>query len=183
MIAGKVRSASGAPVEGANLQLTDGAGRRVFFVSRTQSSSDGTYEQAGLKPGTYTASFEKEGYAPASQSIEITREGVAQVDFVLLQGGRLRIVVGDAAGAAVEGADVALLGNDGKAVTKGLTLTNLFSAGSDRTDVNGTIVLRGVAPGTYTVLASRSGVSARSRPFEVLEGAETPVELTLGGSE
>jgi protocatechuate 3,4-dioxygenase beta subunit len=180
-VSGVVRNAQGVPVEGAAMQLRDLKGRRVFAISLTQTSGDGTYSQGSLRPDTFDVTFEKEGYAPETQRVTLTAGAPAKLDFVLRQGGRIEVTVRGADGAPVKDAVVTLFDADGRQVTRSLTLANIFSTNRSRTDANGQVVLTGVVPGTYRVavqVAGREGAVDRAG-VEAVEGALTPVEIVI----
>ena len=178
-LAGAVRTAAGVPVEGASIHLVDSGGRAVSQISLVTSSSDGSYAvNPALRPGTYDARAEKEGYAPATLRVTIRAGETAPADFTLLRGGRIDVVV-VRAGERVEGAMVSLLDADGRPVTRGLTLHNIFSLGRDRTDRDGRITLESVAAGPYTIRPQKGHPVTSPTPVEAIESGTTPIELAL----
>ncbi|MCE9636883.1 MAG: carboxypeptidase regulatory-like domain-containing protein [Planctomycetes bacterium] len=180
-VAGLVTNAQGTPVEGASIQIRDARGRRVFSIALTQTNGDGTYSQGTLRPDVYDITFEKDGYAPATQRVTLTTGAAVKLDFTMLQGGRIEVSVRDAGGAPVKDAVITLYDASGKAVTKGITLTNLFSLNRNRTDANGVVLVTGVAAGVYRVSvtpAGRDDVTERAG-VEVVEGGLTPVEIAV----
>lgn len=179
VLSGMVRSAAGTPLEGASVNVQDAEGRDVFLIDMTTSSNNGSYTQGSLKPGSYTISVDKDGYAPASAAVTVRAGVEAKQDFTLLQGGRLDVTVRSTTGDAVDGALLVLIDSSGEPVTKSVTLTNLFSTSKTKTDANGQTTIRGVSAGSYRVRATRSGVVATSELVEVFEGTSTAVEITL----
>ena len=178
-LAGAVRTAAGVPVEGASIHLVDSGGRAVSQISLVTSSSDGSYAvNPALRPGTYDARAEKEGYAPATLRVTIRAGETAPADFTLLRGGRIDVVV-VRAGERVEGAMVSLLDADGRPVTRGLTLHNIFSLGRDRTDRDGRITLESVAAGRYTIRAQKGDAVTSPTPVEAIESGTTPIDFAL----
>jgi protocatechuate 3,4-dioxygenase beta subunit len=87
-------SAAGAPVAGALLRVEDaaasGLSSPVFpfgpTLSRTADGS-GSFEIPGLPAGTYKITIEKEGFAPATVSVEVRPGAVASVEIELQPAG------------------------------------------------------------------------------------------------
>jgi len=185
-LSGMVKNAQGVPIEGAAVQLRDSRGRPVYFISLTQTSSDGNYTQASLRPDTYEVTIEKEGYAPARQSVAVGTSGgdrAAKLDATLLQGGRIDVFATTADGAAVKDATVTLVDAQGQTVTRGVTLSNIFSLDRNRTDAQGRVRVAGVAAGTYKVVVAVGERRVERPGVEVLEAGVTPVEVTLPAGE
>jgi len=93
-VQGTVKDSAGRPLQGAQVVLTPvsgGAGQ----VARTDSS--GTYNFAGLEPGTYTLQVNVVTYTSTTQNISVTQDINATLDFSLQkkeitkQGGSLRV--------------------------------------------------------------------------------------------
>ncbi len=178
-VSGLVRNAAGIPLSGASLTVTDADGVSVFLVDLTPSSSDGRYAAERLVPGTYTLTFRKDGYAPASERVTVTAGTPATQDFTLLQGGTLDLNVRTAAGDPAAKAVIKLLDAEGRVVTKSLSLETLFATSADRTDANGHVTVRSIAAGSYRVRVTLAGVASTSEPIEIVEGGTTPFEFTL----
>lgn len=184
-LSGTVRNGAGVPLEGASITLRDSRGRQVFLISLTQSSSDGTYTQATLRPETYEVTIEKEGYAPATQRVTVSADAPGKLDVTLLQGGRIELTVFQADGAPAKDATIALFDAAGQPVRRGVTLTNIFSLQRNRTDANGRATVAGVAAGVYRVVVSPAAGdrTAERSDIQVVEAGVTPVELTLPAAE
>lgn len=176
-VSGKVLNSAGKPIDGAAVQIRDTSGRLVFLVSFANTSADGSFTQAQVKPGTYDVSIEKDGYAPATRRVEVTLGKDSKVDFTLLMGGWIDVTVLTAADAAVANANVTLLDPAGHRVEKGLTLSNIGSSTQVKTNAGGQITLRGIAPGSYVVKVRRDDGTEQSKPVDVVEGASAAVEI------
>lgn len=184
-ISGLVKNAQGVPIEGASVQVRDSRGRPVYFISLTQTSSDGTYTQASLRPDTYEVTIGKDGYAPSTQRVTVGEERAAKLDATLLQGGFIDVLAIASDGSPAKGATVTLYDAQGQVVSRGVTLSNIFSLDRNRTDATGRVRVAGVAPGTYRVVVAAAGSDRKAeRPgVEVVEAGVTPVEVTLPAGE
>lgn len=180
-VEGVVRDAAGVPVAAVSIRARDVRGRELFPVSLYASSADGTFLVAALRPGTYELTAERDGWAPATRSVAVaSAERAERVDFTLLQGGRIEVVVLDGEQKPVAGASVSLYDAAGQRVSRGLTSRSIFSTNANTTGADGRVVLAGVAAGTYEVRAGRPGAETVRRPgIVVAEGAPTPVEVAL----
>lgn len=179
VVVGTVKNAAGAPLEGASLHVRDAQGRRVFLVSLTNTSTDGTYSQGQLKPGEYDVAIEKDGFAPSTQRVLVEAGKSARADFTLLQGGRIEVTARVEGAGALANASVTLLDASGRAVQKGLTLASIFSGSDPRTDAHGQITMRGVAAGSYTVKVRRDDGVEATRAVDVVDGASAAVEVVF----
>jgi protocatechuate 3,4-dioxygenase beta subunit len=181
-LTGAVKTAGGLPLEGASLQVRDAQGRSVYSISLTTSSSDGSYTQAQLKPGEYDVTMEKEGFAPATQHVAIETAKTAHADFTMLQGGSVSVTALASASPHADpaaGVVVTLWDAAGRKVEKGLTLQNIFSSSTARTDAHGQITLHAVAAGSYTVKATNDAGAEAKATVDVVEGANAAVTLTF----
>jgi uncharacterized surface anchored protein len=179
-LSGKVHDSAGKAIEGAAAQVRDMKGRRVFLVSFANTSADGSFTQGQMKPGEYDVTIEKEGYAPATQHVVTTVGGETKADFTLLKGGSIEVTALRADGQTPLGnAAVTLWDSAGRLVEKGLTLQNIFSNSSARTNASGKLTLNGVAPGRYRVQVAESAAATASQTADVVEGTATPVEVRL----
>ncbi len=178
-VTGFVRNAAGTPISGAQLVVTDDQGRALFLVGLTSSSSDGSYIQATLPPGRFTFAFSKDGYAPAEKESEVAVGEQVTLDFTLLKGGTIDVVVTDEGGAPLGGALVDVLDADGNRIERAISISSIFSTQAAKTDARGDCRLDGISPGTYTIGVSKDAASRRSDPFEVVEGGSSRVEIQL----
>jgi hypothetical protein len=177
-LAGTVKTSAGKTIEGAAVHVRDMKGHNVFLISFANTSADGTYTQGQMKPGEYDVTVEKDGFAPATQHVVITLGKETRADYTLLMGGWIDVVARKADGETpLAGAGVALFDADGRRVEKGLTLQNLFSTSSSRTDKDGKFTFKGVAAGQYRVDVSVDAATTVSGTADVHEGSGTPVEI------
>jgi hypothetical protein len=179
MLAGAVKTSAGdKPIEGAAVNVQDLKGRRVFLLTFATTSADGSYTQGQVKPGEYDVIAEKEGFAPSTQRVVVTIGKETRADFKMLMGGWIDVVATKADGeTALANAAVTLYDASGRRVEKGLTLQNVFSSSSNRTDPKGKITLKGVAAGQYRVDVEVDAATTVSATADVHEGAGTPVEI------
>lgn len=179
-LAGTVKDSAGKPVEGAAVQVRDLKGRRVFLMSFANTSADGSFTQGQMKPGEYDVSIEKDGYAPAKQRVVTTLGAETRADFTLLTGGTVEVTALRADGTTpLANAEVTLFDAAGRRVEKGLTLQNIFSTSSTKTDAAGKVTLKGIAPGQYRVQVTLDAANTASAAADVAEGAATRVEVRL----
>jgi protocatechuate 3,4-dioxygenase beta subunit len=159
-IKGKVLTKRGEPVGDADVsaRTTGGDVRANTQWSGATSKADGSYELAGLRPGTYLVEpstdrgvTPREGYkidAPAGKTVER--------DLVLDDGGRIEGTVVDEKGTPVAGVRV-----NAHALARDFS----FRWGDDkRTDANGKFVLDGLRAGDYRVMASRGWFETLRKP-------------------
>ena len=180
-LVGLVKNAKGTPLEGASIQIRDSRGRSVFSISLQQTNGDGTYTQGALRPDTYDVTFEKDGYAPATQRVTVATGTPTKLDFTLVEGGRLEVTVKDDLGMFVKDAVVSLTDAAGRPVQRGTTLTNLFSTDRARTNANGQVLIPGMAAGVYKVAVTAPGRTTATVPVqvEIVGGSLTPVEIVV----
>jgi hypothetical protein len=181
-------AATGYPIGGVQIGLTDDAGQQVFGNSLSvYTDADGSYEITNLPPGTYKVKFSSEGalgsqYYPGASTLSAASsvtvgagQTVTGIDGALTPGGTLAGRVTDAStGQALADVDVAVVDTRGAFVTFGFT------------DPNGRYEIPGIAPGTYYVqfFPTGSGIGATDQPqfyggTSGLAGA-TPVTISAG---
>jgi hypothetical protein len=79
-LAGTVLDASGEPVEGAAVVLTDLEG---VLRARTSTRAEGRYALGGLDAGAYTLTVITPGRLPAAEAVTVPEDGCATEDLVL----------------------------------------------------------------------------------------------------
>ncbi|MDO8847122.1 MAG: carboxypeptidase-like regulatory domain-containing protein [Coriobacteriia bacterium] len=163
VVQGRVSNASGM----ADLGWWTGglAGVEVSFGGRTvltDASGCFVIEEVEFGSGTITAT--KEGFNPASTTVETTRtKPIASVGIRLDNHGTLRVHVTDEAGVALSGVQTYLVGYDR----------------SDITDENGDLVLE-MPYGTYRIAFKKGGYQGLAPvDFEVRLGEETAGTVTM----
>ena len=143
-------AATGYPLGGESVKLTDDAGRQVYSAQYTTTLSDGRYDVTNLPPGSYKVEFASEGalgfqyYKDASTLSTATAvtvapgQAVTNINGALVQGGTLAGLVTDpATGQGVSDAYIQVLDASGNYVTYGYT------------DPSGHYEIHGIAPGSY----------------------------------
>ncbi|MBC7927086.1 MAG: TonB-dependent receptor, partial [Bryobacteraceae bacterium] len=95
-IDGTVTDATGAAVPRAVVSLHDLQKRQI---TRSESNASGAYLLPGVSVGSYTLRTEREGFAPASQSLEVTTIGNIRADVQLaVIGGKTSVTVTESPG-------------------------------------------------------------------------------------
>ncbi|MFN8038400.1 MAG: carboxypeptidase regulatory-like domain-containing protein [Acidimicrobiales bacterium] len=156
----------GAPLADATVTLVDSRTGRSFTAL---TGSDGRYELPGMRVGTHSLQVEASGYLDDGPSPVTVGAGVGGGrDVTLSVGGSIRGIVRDAATNPVPGATVAAADGLGGSVAA--------VAGAD-----GSYLIAGLRPGTFTVSASGDGHGAASQAGVVVaDGAEVVgIDLTL----
>jgi protocatechuate 3,4-dioxygenase beta subunit len=178
-LSGRVTDDTGKPVEDATISLKDSRGRPVFSFSLATSGSDGRYDVHGLAAGTYTVRFEAKGLAPDERPVTVGASG-GTMDGVLSRGGTLVVTVEDGAGLPLAGAKVTLLDAKGQAVTRTLSLVNIFDGDRSVTDAQGVATLTDLAPGSYRLKAAKEGFAASEEVTAgVTSGGSARIRVTL----
>jgi hypothetical protein len=175
---GVVRAHDGRALRGAWV-TAEGTGAAQW----TETGDDGTFEMAGLRPGTYDVTARADGEPSTEEpvSVNVANRGEATVEIRLVQGGSIRGAVVDEHGQPVAG-------------------VNLFAASdppsrhsrNDTTETrdDGTFVFDGLAPGIYWIMASQEGSGALRAPgnadadmrgerVEVRAGKTARIELVV----
>lgn len=157
---------SGVVRNGASLAVAGAAVATGSGGYSTTTDSYGAYTIANVDPGTYTLTASKTGYNSDTRSgVVAAAYAVTTTDFTINTiPGAISGVVTMSGGQALSGATVA-------------TDTGGYST---VTASNGSYTLSGVAPGTYSVTASKSGyISSTNTPVSVSQGATTTSNFTL----
>jgi Carboxypeptidase regulatory-like domain len=185
-------AASGGPIGGVSVLLTDNAGNAVYPDSEATTEPDGTYEFTNLAPGAYKVEFLDTGFlskgglgfqyyddaSTLSSASSVTvgaGQAVTSIDAALIQGGILEGHLTDVVtGQGLADADVEIVDSTNHELTFG------------ETDPNGNYEIPGIAPGTYYVEFLPYGDSFTYQLLfyggsATLAGA-TPVTITAGAT-
>lgn len=168
-VAGAVSDAdSGEPVEGAEVTVTDGDGEPA---GAAETGGFGGYAVRDLEPGAYTVVVEADGYEDASRdtTVEVGETTAEDVALEPTSGAVAGSVAEADSGDPVEGAEVAVTGEDGE------------TAGSDQTDAEGGYAVADLQPATYTVTVEADGYESQSRETTVEGGETTEEDFALDG--
>ena len=179
LLTGVVRDDAGAPVEKATISLRDAQGNKVQLFSMATTGSDGRYAMHSVEPGRYTVLFEAKGHAPDERPVEITDAG-GSADGTLTRGATVAVTVKDQDGTPVADARIRLIDEQGREVTRTISLAN-FDSGRRYTDAAGAASLADLAAGTYVVTCEKAGyVVLGSNPRATLEpGRVSTLTITL----
>jgi hypothetical protein len=180
-------AATGYPIGGAQVMLTDAAGNPVYPSESASTEPDGTYDFTNLAPGSYKVEFSSEGglgfqfyndvsTLSAAGSVTVgAGQAVTGIDAALTQGGILKGHVSDAVtGQGLPDTFVDVIDGRGD-----------FLA-STRTDLNGDYEVTGIAPGSYYVQFFYFG-GPPLFPYLFYGGSSTlagatPVTISAGGT-
>ncbi len=174
-LTGRVTGPDGSPVSGVSVRETSASNPGARFMPGMGSSAttdpNGEYVIEAIDPGDKTFSFSRQNYLPVDKTITLSgRE--ARLDVQLSSGLTLTGTVAADNGTPVADASV----NATSASEAG------FGRGS-RTDGNGNFQINGLAPGHYTVTASKPGLaSGVLRDFDITTGAPARVVMKAGGT-
>ncbi len=171
ILQGTVVDAEGDPLSGVLVRLATGASRGQFDTT----NSLGNYQISGIVPDTYTVEFSRADLATATQAnVAIGPAQRVVLNAVLLPEAEadasIEGVVFGPVGQLLQGAVVEII--DGPA-------TGAF----DVTDSVGVYRIRGLQPGTYTLLANATGFGAVQRFVTVTESANLRVDFVLPSNQ
>jgi hypothetical protein len=151
---GTVRDTLGAALSGASVSVSGGGS--------ATSDAVGKYAFRFLEPGAYTLTAAKSGYASQAKTVTAVADTTVTVDFALrkLQGtasGQVK----DANGVGISGALVSVTGD-----------------GTRATDAGGFYSFT-LAPGTYSLTASKAGLVSQTKSAAVVDQQTTTTDFTL----
>jgi hypothetical protein len=164
-----VKDEAGNPVSGASGGTTAQLSGQASL--KDNSNSDGVVLFSDVKPGSYTIKADKDGYQAATTTVSVTSASTAEVTLTLKVAstkGDLKVTVKDKDGKPIAGASVS-----------STTQPSGQQALSGATGSDGVVTLSGVAPGSYTMQASKSGYVSASTQGAVTVGSVSTVSITL----
>jgi len=156
-ITGTVKTRAGAPVAGVYISARtiggDPRGQRSW--SNATSEDDGSFEIPGVFPGDYALEVMTDDHPKPKDPVKVTVVAGtgATVDVVLDDGGTIAGVVVDERGQPVTGARVNAMGDRWE-----------WRGMGERTSDDGSFEVKGLAPGSYRVSASRSWTETMRKP-------------------
>ena len=182
VVEGSILTADGEPVIQASITVAeqhDGVyGLGHIISAGGQSDVEGNYRVDGAPTGSATVTVFQDAHQRLMKTIEV-RPGTNIVDLVLDRGFEVTGQVVSADGTPMGGAAITMQQGAQGGVMH-------FGTGSPQamTKADGTFVLADVAPGNYTVAASRDGFApAKSEAFEVAGNVSgLLLELTRGAT-
>jgi hypothetical protein len=176
-VVGKVVNVAGAPVGGATITI-GGAPTPITATSLTTGDAVGTYAITGLPvPGVYTLTVSLPGFQPVTLPLRLdglTAPSVPTVTMVSALGTITGVVQQPTSGGPILSVGATITVTDGQ--HQRTTLTVDAGGGAAR----GSYSMSGLAPGWYTVTASRDGYSQVTALVHVDAGHTANVPLTLG---
>jgi hypothetical protein len=160
---GRVSSSDG-PLAGVIVSVIDAAPRRMGQpADRGVTDGDGLYELSSVPAGQRNVAFSKEGFVPATKSVEAAAGKESQLDVTLDRGRELSGRVIDESGQAVAGADIRIESEPIRPV---------------QTDTDGSFTIGGLRDGKLRVFAHKNGYTDARE--EVDTTSQTNVTMTLG---
>jgi uncharacterized GH25 family protein len=174
-LTGRVTGPDGSPLSGVSIReagMNAGPARMMPGMEGSGTTDpSGEYTIEAIEAGEKTFSFSRQGYMSEDRTIALSgRE--ARLDVQLSSGLTLNGVVVTDAGAPV--ADAAVNANSASESGFGR---------SGRTDANGNFQIAGLAPGHYTLGASKQGLAnGILRDFDVAAGAPARIVMKTGGT-
>jgi hypothetical protein len=176
-VVGKVVDVTGAPVGGATITI-GGAPTPITATSLTTGDAVGTYAITGLPvPGVYTLTVTLAGFQPVTLPLKldgVTAPSVPTVTMVSALGTITGIVQQPTSSGPILSVGATITVTDGQ--HQRTTLTVDAGGGASR----GSYSMSGLAPGWYSVTASRSGYAQVTALVHVDAGQTADVPLTLG---
>lgn len=175
-LTGRVTGPDGTPLSGVNVRLDQMAqGQRVMRIGPTDSNvatdPNGEYTLEALEEGEKTFVFSRQGYLGEQRTINLSGKE-ARLDVQLSSGVRLTGTVTTEAGVPVAEASV-----------NAMSPSDPSFGRQARTDANGNFQMEGLAPGHYTLNASKAGMaSGILRDFDVAAGAPARIVMKSGGT-
>jgi hypothetical protein len=175
-VVGKVVGVTGVPIGGATVTI-GGAPTAITTTTLTTGDAVGTFAITGLPvPGVYTLTVSLAGYQPVTLPLKldgVTPPALPPVTLVSALATISGIVQQPTSTGPIASVGATVTVTDGAHVRT--TLTVDAGSGAPR----GTYTIAGLAPGWYTVTASRSGYAQVTALVHVDAGHTADVPLTL----
>ena len=174
-LTGRVTGPNGAPVAGVTVREDTGAsGNRVMRInpadSVTVTDANGEYTLDALEAGDKTFAFNHPDYLAESKQIT-------------LSGSSARLDVSLSTGVRLTGSVVSEAGPVSDAIVNAMSAANSGFGKSARTDGGGNFQMEGLAPGHYTITATKNGyANGTLRDFDVASGVPAQIRMTSGGT-
>lgn len=159
LIAGRITTTTGTPIEGAVVGIT---GRRF---SRVLTDADGTFQSRPLAPGLVELVIAASGFDPVSASVDIIAGQTANIAFALTPHAPPARAIGR------------ITDDQGKGVVATLKLAGPQIAEA-RSDESGNFAIL-LQAGQYVLRADADRHFSKITQVTVADGRETPVSVTL----
>jgi hypothetical protein len=165
-LTGRVTGPDGTPLAGVSVRNDPMAGgSRVMRFDPNDGSAvtdpSGEYTMDTLEPGEKTLTFSRSGYIAQQKTVTVAAGKDARLDVQMSTGMRATGFVVTDAGTPVPDATV-----------RAMSPSEMDGGRSARSDANGAFTIEGLAPGHYTVAASKTGFT---------DGILRDVDLTTSG--
>jgi protocatechuate 3,4-dioxygenase beta subunit len=176
-LTGRVTGPDGGPLSGVSVRqdMSSPANRIMQFdpmSGATTTDASGEFTIEALEPGEKTFTFVRQGYLSESRTVTLGSSST-RLDVSLTTGVRLTgTVVAEAGGPVAD------------AIVTASSAADSFGGGKQaRTDAGGNFQIEGLAPGHYSLRATRSGYAdGILRDFDVASGAPARIALKSGGT-
>jgi uncharacterized GH25 family protein/protocatechuate 3,4-dioxygenase beta subunit len=174
-LTGRVTGPDGAPVSGVSVRESGSNMGPMRFMTGGEAPAttdpNGEYSIEAIDPGQKTFTFQRQGFLAEDRTVTLSgRE--ARLDVQLSSGVSLNGVVVTDAGAPV--AD---------AMVNAMSASDAAFGRQGRTDANGSFQIAGLAPGHYTISASKQGLTEGIlRDFDLSTGAPARIVMRNGGT-
>ncbi|KAA9150623.1 MFS transporter [Amycolatopsis acidicola] len=165
VVAGIVRRADGAPVEGTAVLATDANGQ---VVGRTSSAHDGKFLLSSLPAGEVTVTAHVDNHQPHAVTVLAGAMEPAVVELVVAAMGVLHGTVTGPDGQVLVNATVTVSDSAGEQVAK------------TQTDTSGQYEIRDLEPGEYTVVTSLYEPAVKQVDLSSGESSDVDVDLASG---
>jgi hypothetical protein len=175
----RVVNPDGNPVAQAMALVRDAGGDLVAFSRPAMSRPDGVLEIQGIRPAAYRITIQHRSYASSSIQAKVEAEGEGPT-VTLRPGGKVQVEVVNEKSRPIEGAEVEILNERGENIADERMIMGPGAMGSSLTNASGSLVLDGLAPGTYRAVATHGAARSREENLSVTEGQTAEMRLTIG---
>jgi hypothetical protein len=175
-LTGRVTGPDGSPLAGVGVRNDPMAGgSRVMRFDPNDGSAvtdpSGEYTMDTLEPGEKTFTFSRSGYIAQQKTVTVAAGKDARLDVQMSTGIRATGFVVTDAGSPVP-----------DAMVRAMSASEMDGGRSGRSDANGAFTIEGLAPGHYTVAASKTGFTdGIVRDVDLATSGPVRVILKSGG--
>lgn len=165
-VTGTVTANGGTPVQGALVEILDGANN---IIAQTVTNASGQYTVSQLSPGTYQLRVTAANFQTSLLGFTVAAGQITTQNVVLQPSpGTLSGTVTDAAtGAVLSGTSVAVVNQSGATVA------------SVQTNAQGQFTISNLAPGTYSVTFGHAGYASLTTGAVVQPNATVTLNVSL----
>jgi hypothetical protein len=183
-ICGTITDENGQPVRGVSvlaMAAEEGSVPTVMFgvAAHAETDESGKFTLGGLVDGQYLIYAVKSGKGQVVRKVSSGSSGDVVCDITLPASCEVQIKV-TSGGVALAGAKATVRTRDGsKLLIGGIFITMPGGTGSNIADSNGTIRLKGLAPGSYIATVSKGGYNDAEVDITVESQATNTAEVEL----